>query len=191
MCSKWFCVRDMNLYLLERGEYGLKLLDEKGRLFGKISIIDLIVIVAIVALVVWFGYSMFGKNLRTNVAQREEETEFVLVAAGMRPTTAEAIAKGGKVFEFKTGALIGEIAGVRTEPTDIWLLEGDGRWVRTQAKDRVDAYVTVRGTARIGENVITMNGVEIRVGGSLGLKTKFATFQGYVMQMDLELGGTP
>jgi len=134
---------------------------------------------------------MFGKNLRTNVAQREEETEFVLVAAGMRPTTAEAIAKGGKVFEFKTGALIGEIAGVRTEPTDIWLLEGDGRWVRTQAKDRVDAYVTVRGTARIGENVITMNGVEIRVGGSLGLKTKFATFQGYVMQMDLELGGTP
>ena len=58
----------------------MKLLDEKDRLFGKISIIDLIVIVAIVALVVWFGYSMFGKNLRTNVAQREEETEFVLVA---------------------------------------------------------------------------------------------------------------
>ena len=27
----------------------------------------------------------------------------------------------------------------------------DGRWVRTQAKDRVDAYVTVRGTARIGK----------------------------------------
>ena len=38
------------------------MLDEKGRLFGKISIIDLLVIVVIVGAVAWFGYSMFGKN---------------------------------------------------------------------------------------------------------------------------------
>lgn len=169
----------------------MKVLDEKGRLFGKISIIDLLVIVVIVGVVAWFGYSMFGKNLRTEVSQREEETEIVVVASGMRPTTAEAIAKGGKIFEFKTGACVGEVVGVETEPTVVWLLEGDGRWVQTQSDDKVDAFVTIRGTARIGENVITMNGVEIRVGGSIGLKTKFATFQGYIMNMDLDLGGTP
>ncbi|MBP8620946.1 MAG: DUF4330 domain-containing protein [Firmicutes bacterium] len=169
----------------------MKVLDEKGRLFGKISIIDLLVIVVIVGAVAWFGYSMFGKNLRTEVSQREEETEIVVVASGMRPTTAEAIAKGGKIFEFKTGACVGEVVGVETEPAVVWLLEGDGRWVQTQSDDKVDAFVTIRGTARVGENVITMNGVEIRVGGSIGLKTKFATFQGYIMNMDLDLGGTP
>ena len=80
----------------------------------RISIIDLLVIVVIVGAVAWFGYSMFGKNLRTEVSQREEETEIVVVASGMRPTTAEAIAKGGKIFEFKTGACVGEVVGVET-----------------------------------------------------------------------------
>jgi hypothetical protein len=167
----------------------LRFLDDKGRIFGKISIIDFLVIVVLIAAAVWFGYSMFGKNLQSDVAERQQETEIVVVTTGIRTTTAEAISKGGKIFEFKTGACIGEIVEVQSEPTDIWLLEGDGRWAKTQSKDRVDAFVKIRGTVRIGENVITMSGVEIRVGGSLNLKTKFAAFQGHVMYMDLELGG--
>jgi hypothetical protein len=169
----------------------LRFLDDKGRIFGKISIIDFLVIVVLVAAAVWFGYSMFGKNLQSDVAERQQETEIIVVTTGIRTTTAEAISKGGKIFEFKTGACIGEIVEVQTEPTDIWLLEGDGRWTKTESKDRVDAFVKIRGTVRIGENVITMSGVEIRVGGSLNLKTKFAAFQGHVMFMDLELGGNP
>ncbi len=167
----------------------MRFLDDKGRIFGKISIIDFLVIVVLVAAAVWFGYSMFGKNLQSDVAERQQETEIIVVITGIRTTTAEAISKGGKIFEFKTGACIGEIVEVQTEPAGIWLVEGDGRWVKTESRDRVDAFVKIRGTVRIGENVITMNGVEIRVGGSLNLKTKFAAFQGYVMIMDLELGG--
>lgn len=174
---------------VERRGTSLQVLDDKGRLFGKISIIDLLIIVVLISVAVWFGYSMFGKNLRRDVAQRQEETEIVVIVGGIRPTTAEAIAKGGKIFEFKTGVHIGEVVGVTTQASKIWLVEGDGKWVQVEAADRVDALVTIRGTARIGEDVITMNGVEIRVGGSLSLKTKFAVFQGHVMVMDLDLGG--
>ncbi len=174
-----------------RGVVHLRILDEKGRIFGKINIIDLVVIIVLVAAAVWFGYSMFGKNLEQDVAERQEETEITVVTSGIRATTAEAIAKGGKIFEFKTGAQIGEVIDVKTEPARVWLVQGDGKWVQVESEDRVDAFVTIRGTARIGENVITMNGVEIRVGGSLGLKTKFVVFQGHVMLMDLNLGGTP
>lgn len=175
----------------ERRGSSLRVLDDKGRIFGRISIIDLLVILVLISVAVWFGYSMFGRNLRRNVAERQQDTEIVVVVSAIRPSTAEAVAKGGKIFEFKTGACIGEIVGVKTEPTSVWLVQGDGRWVQVESKDRVDAFVTIQGTARIGEDVITMNGVEIRVGGSLSLKTKFAVFQGYVMLMDLDLGGTP
>lgn len=167
----------------------MRVLDDKGRVFGKISIIDLLMIIVLISLAVWFGYSMFGRNLHQDAAQRQQETEIVVVVSGIRPTTAEAIAKGGKIFEFKTGALVGEVVGVTTGPSKLWLVEGDGRWVQFESQDRVDAFVTIRGTARIGEDVITMNGVEIRVGASLGLKTKFAQFQAHVMLMDLDLGG--
>jgi len=174
----------------ERRGTGVRVLDDKGRIFGKLSIIDLLIIVVLVSLAGWFGYSMLGRNLRQDVAQRQQETEIVVVVSGIRPTTAEAIARGGKIFEFKTGAQIGEVVGVTTEPAKLWLVEGDGKWVQAESQDRVDAFVTIRGTARIGEHVITMNGVEIRVGASIGLKTKFAQFQGHVMMMDLDLGGT-
>lgn len=169
----------------------MRILDEKGRIFGKINIIDLVVIIVLVAAAVWFGYSMLGKNLQQDVTERQQETEITVVTSGIRVTTAEAIAKGGKAFEFKTGAHIGEIVDVKTEPARVWLVQGNGKWVQTESEDRVDAFVTIRGTARIGENVITMNGVEIRVGGSIGLKTKFAAFESHVMLMDLDLGGTP
>ncbi len=167
----------------------MKFIDGKGRVFGKISIIDLSVVVILVLAVVWFGYSMFLKNLGNDVEARQEETEFVVVTSNIRHRTAEAIEKSDKIFEFKTGACIGEIVRVTTEPAYIWLVEGDGRWSQTEAKDRVDAYVTIKGLARVGDNVITVNGVEIRVGGGLSLQTKFSAFQGFVTDMDLNLGG--
>ncbi len=164
-------------------------LDEKGRIFGKVSLIDLAVVLVLVGAAVWFGYSMFGKNLKSEVAAREQETEIVVVTTGIRTTTAEAIAKGGRIFEFKTGACIGEVVSVSTEPAVVTLIEGGGKWVQMESPDRVNAFVTIKGIARLGENVITMSGVEIRVGGSLNLQTKFCVFQGHVMTMDLGLGG--
>jgi hypothetical protein len=166
----------------------LRLLDDRGRVFGKFSIIDLFVVLLLVAGAVWFGYSMFGKNLKADVAERQHETEFTVVTSNIRPSTAEAIARGGKIFEFKTGACLGEVVSVTTEPAKVWLVEGDGKWVQTELQDRVDAYVTIKGTARVSENVITVSGVEIRVGGSLSLQTKLSAFQGHVMTMDLDLG---
>ncbi len=167
----------------------MKLLDNKGRILGKISIVDLFVVLVLVAGAVWLGYSMFGKNLRSDVAERQHETEFTVITSNIRPTTAEAIAQGGKIFEFKTGACVGEVVSVKTEPARVWLVEGDGKWAQTQLQDRVDAYVTIKGIARVSENVITVSGVELRVGGSLSLQTKFSAFQGHVVTMDFGLGG--
>ena len=45
--------------------------------------------------------------------------------------------------------------------------------------------MTIAGNARFGENSITMNGVEVRVGLSLGIHTKFAQANGHVLTMDL------
>jgi len=168
----------------------LRFLDEKGRVFGRISIVDILIVAILLGTAGWFAYAMFGKNLRADVAARERPIEITVVVMGIRPTTAEAIRNSTKMFEFKTGAYIGNVVGVRTEPADIWFITSDGRWVRSKANDRVDAYVTIRGNARFGEDVITMNGVEVRVGTSIGLKSKMAVFMGHIMTMNLEVGGT-
>src|SRR5690606_19921070 len=72
----------------ERRGTGVRVLDDKGRIFGKLSIIDLLIIVVLVSLAGWFGYAMLRRNLRQDVAQRQQETEIVVVVSGIRPTTA-------------------------------------------------------------------------------------------------------
>ncbi len=166
----------------------MRLFDEKGRMFGKISIVDLAIVLVLIASAGWFAYAKFGRNLGKEIAAREEPVQFTILVTTLRPTTADALKKGGKVFEFKTGAALGTINKVTVQPADVWTINEDGKWLQTKTQDRVDAYVTVDGTARVGENVITVNGVEVRVGTSIGITTKWAQVNGNILTLDL-LGG--
>ncbi|MGE5580874.1 MAG: DUF4330 domain-containing protein [Bacillota bacterium] len=167
----------------------MRFLDERGRVFGKISVVDLIIVLVLVVGAAWFAYAKFGRDLGAEIAAREEPARYTIIVPAVRPTTAEALAKGGKVFEFKTGAEIGTIKDVRSEPADIWSLQQDGRMLRVRTDDRVDAYVTVEAKARIGENTITVNGVEVRVGTTIGITTKWAQVNGNILTLEL-LGGS-
>lgn len=167
----------------------VRLLDERGRIFGKVNIVDLLTVLVLIAAGVWFAYAKFGRDLQTEMAAREQPIEYCIVVMGVRPTTADALKKGGKAFEFKTGAEIGTIKEVKVEPADVWTVSDKGTWIRTQTDDRVDAFVYLEATARVGENVITVNGVEIRVGTSIGFTTKWAQVNGNIMTMNLPGGG--
>lgn len=167
----------------------MRLLDERGRVFGKFNIVDLVIVLVLIAAGIWFAYAKFGRDLKAEMAAREQPIEYCIVVMGIRPTTADALKKGGKAFEFKTGAEIGTIKNVRVEPADIWTVSDKGTWIRTPTDDRVDAFVDIEATARVGENVITVNGVEIRVGATIGFTTKWAQVNGNVMTMNLPGGG--
>jgi hypothetical protein len=164
------------------------LLDKKGRLFGKVSIVDLAIVLVLIASGLWFAYAKFGRNLESEIAARQVPVEYTIIVSGVRPTTAEALQKGGKVFEFKTGAEIGTIKSVTTEPGDMWSMSSDGKWTRVEGK--VDAFVTVTSTAREGDNVVTINGVEARVGTSIGFTTKWAQVNGYILTLELLPGAS-
>ena len=166
----------------------MRFLDDRGRVLGKFNIVDLVIVLVLVAVGTWFAYARFGRDLKAEMAAREQPIEYCIVVMGVRPTTAEALQKGGKAFEFKTGAEIGAIKDVTVEPAYIWTVTDKGTWVRTQTDERVDAFVYLEATARLGENVITVNGVEIRVGASIGFTTKWAQANGNIMTMNL-LGG--
>lgn len=169
----------------------MRFLDEKGRIFGRISIIDLVIVLVLLTAGGWFAYAKFSKNLGQSIAAREQPIEFTIIIQAIRPTTADALRKGGKVFEFKTGAALGAITGVKTESAEIWTINEDGKWLRTRDSGRLDAYVTIASTARVGENTITVNGVETRVGLSIGITTKWAQVNGNILTMTLFEGGTP
>ncbi|MDI6893217.1 MAG: DUF4330 domain-containing protein [Bacillota bacterium] len=165
------------------------MLDKKGRLFGKISVVDLAIIIILLAVAARFAYAELGARVGRSIAEREHTIEVTFLVPAIRPTTVDAIRQSKAVFEFKTGAYVGDVVKVETEPADVLLLLGQEVWAQVQSPNRVNALVTVRGRARIGENVITMGGVEIRVGASVGLKSKWAAFQSNVLTINTEVAG--
>lgn len=166
----------------------MRFLDDKGRIFGKISVIDLAIILVVVIAGGWFGYARYGRNLEQDVKSRERPVEFTVVVRAVLPTTVDAMKKGGQLFEFKTGVSVGTIKDVKSQPADIWVVNEDGLMLREKTTDRYDAYITVTATAREGDNVVTVDGVEVRVGSTIGLQSKWVVFTGNIMTLDL-LGG--
>lgn len=163
--------------------------DGRGRLFRRISIIDVVIILVVVAVGVRLAYAQLGARLGRSIAERERIIEVTFLAPAVRPTTVDAIRQSKAMFEFKTGAYVGDVVRVETEPADVVYLLTQGVWVQVPSPNRVNALVTVRGKARIGENVITMGGVEVRVGASIGLKSKWVALQTNVLTINTEVAG--
>ncbi len=46
----------------------MRFLDEKGRIFGKISVLDLAIILVLIVGVAWFGYAKFGRDLGQEIS---------------------------------------------------------------------------------------------------------------------------
>ena len=56
----------------------MKIIDEKGRLFGKINLIDLLVLVLVVAVVLAVGWKLVGKKAAASVSNNNHEITFIV-----------------------------------------------------------------------------------------------------------------
>lgn len=165
------------------------LLDKRGRFLGRFSIIDMLLVLIVLVVAVRFGYARFGARLQQSISEREQVIEVTFIVPAIRDTTVDALRQSKAMFEFKTGGYIGDVVKVTAEPADVLFLSGEGVWSQMKSPNRFDALVTVRGKARMGENVITMGGVEIRVGATVGLKSKWVACNSNVLTINTQVAG--
>ena len=57
----------------------MKIIDEKGRLFGKINLIDLLVIVLVIAIIAAVGWKLVGKKAAASVSDNTHEMTFTVL----------------------------------------------------------------------------------------------------------------
>ena len=90
------------------------LIDKNGKIFGKISIIDLLVILAFLVAFAGFGIRFLGPASES-VTNRTSLT-YVVKIEDIREYTVNAIKKMGVVTDNKSKSKIGEIIEVREMP---------------------------------------------------------------------------
>lgn len=150
----------------------MAVIDQKGRLFGKINLLDLVILLVVLAVAGRFGYGKLVKKEAVTAGTKTVEVQF-LFAAVRQPSIDQlkVTTPPTKVYESKSGAYLGEIVAVSTKPATI---TGEGAEYTSAFK--YDHTVTIRGAGIVSENGLSLGGLEMKVGRGQDLRT--ATWAG-------------
>lgn len=142
----------------------MKIIDENGRLFGKISVIDLLVI----ALVLVLALALYVKNALISSGNEEEpdlpkQTITIQVwAEAQRPYVFNSLHVGDNVWDpdhFDGENYLGVITAVEAvnDPGTVLMIALDGSVERVEAEGTVDMLVTIECTGMLDGRTYYIN----------------------------------
>lgn len=156
------------------------LINEKGRIFGLINIIDLIVIILIAFLA--FGFFYHQKNTAT----AETRTATVkVICPYLRPEVAEQIHEGDQLMA--RGQLQPVyVKELRVEIGNTSAVNSEGKVVLQKHPFRKDVWLSLEGPISTTGDEIYMAGQEIRAGRKKYLvKTQLFEVEGEILEVDI------
>ncbi|MBP3361980.1 MAG: DUF4330 domain-containing protein [Clostridia bacterium] len=113
-----------------------------GKIFGKINIIDLLVIIVLIAAIAGIGYRLLGA--RSAEVRDMQNFEYVVRVDNIRQQTAQALEKKGKVYADKNNVETGEIVSVTVQPYKQEAITTKGEQKFAETPEKFTAYVTIR-----------------------------------------------
>lgn len=146
------------------------MIDQKGRLFGKVNLLDLVVVLAVLAVAGRFGLQKFtsATPVAEGQAQRMEITVKLPVVS---QPTIDALPVGTKIFESRSNTYMGEIVEAKAEPALVVTRGDDGLVFEQPSKRHFDLYITIAGEGRVAPTAIMMAGFETKIGRINYLRT--------------------
>ena len=125
-----------------------KLVDEKGRLFGKVSLIDIFVILFALVLAVAVSLRFFT-NETTSLRGENDTFTYTLRVNGVRSWTVDGFREGDELWDTDHDTYLGTITKVESAPA-VWEYDlMDGSFKEAPARDRYDVYLTVEADGLI------------------------------------------
>lgn len=128
------------------------IIDEKGRLFGKISIIDICALLALLALLAGAYYKFFMVDPQ-HTAANFDTIEYKVLMKEVRQQSIDAVEIGAEVYDVRTDSYMGKVINKEIAPSPAMVTKADGTIVMAEKPERFDVLVT-----------ITVPGVETQFG---------------------------
>ncbi len=163
----------------------MKLIDEKGKLFGKINIIDLCVV-----LVVVLAFSLFALK-KVSLKKTENagaEITYTVNVKSIRIQTVNELenSKGMNAFMGKTGEALGVIGEVSPKEAQDFVVDKNGNYVKTVQPDRYDVTITITTTGTENANgVFTEGGKQLFIGEDVTISTNNIETTGEVTSIEV------
>lgn len=160
----------------------MKIINEKGKLFGIINIIDLSVLLIIGLLIVGGA-----KRMKTKPMIVSETTKAMVTfeVSNVRMPSVENIVVGDPIYHYDKGAYIGDIVEVSYEPYKE-PVELDGKWVNAEVPEKYVVILKVEADVKDNPDVTIVGGEQTRVGAQYRLKNKKVACFGTVLDIEIK-----
>ena len=147
------------------------MIDEKGRIFGKISVIDAFVTLAVIVMVVGFVYNRTSQHVR-QIIMADTPLYVTFLIEGVRDFSLEAVQDGDIFFRQHERIPLGRVTRIESGPAyDIMTLT-DGTAVYVPVEDRYNLYITLACVGSITDTGFYVNGTQrMAVGGRMSIQS--------------------
>ena len=152
------------------------MVDGSGRLFGKVSLLDIFVIAAVAALFLGFFYSQMSEQVGVFIAPTEV-FYVTFEANGIRAVNAESIEVGDVVFRMRDNLPFGVVTHIEPlEPATYLLARSDGTAVHAIMEGRYRLVFTVRTQGSITSIGHFVNGNDHIAVGLIAIIVSYRTY---------------
>ncbi|MCL2462373.1 MAG: DUF4330 domain-containing protein [Defluviitaleaceae bacterium] len=142
-----------------------KVIDRRGKFFGKISIIDVLLIVLILGLAAGFGYKKLSAPAQQIV---NANTKFyaTFIVEKVRDFSVQSVAVGDVLYEQYGTQPLGKIVAVRSEQSYDVLKNPDGTAINAPMDGKYNIYMTIEASGSVNSGGYYFNGNEQMAVGS-------------------------
>ncbi|MFV0502964.1 MAG: DUF4330 family protein [Lachnospirales bacterium] len=146
------------------------MLDKKGRLFGKVSIVDLAIIILLIVLIIGVAirFSSKGETITSN-----DDFKIVFEIDKVRQYTVDAIKVGDDIYE-QHGNILGTVSNIEIEPGYDVMTKDNGTALYAPVEDRYRLIVTMDSSGNVNEFGYFANGNrQISTGSDLAIQSQY------------------
>lgn len=154
-------------------------MDKNGKIGGKISIVDILVVLLVIAVIAGIALR-YGSRI-TDAVKSDRQFEYVLEVENVRQYTVDALQKKGKVTDKKSEKDLGEITDVKIEEASFQSTTASGEIKKSKLPERYTCLVTIKANGKESEdNYILADSTELSVGRNIDLYSKYVKTTGNI-----------
>lgn len=123
-----------------------------GKIFGKVSVIDIILVAAVLILAVGFLFTRTSGRIQ-QIIGANTPLEVVIQSEGLRQFVVDAVSEGDIMFRYHDRHALGTVTNVRVTPAMDYFHMPDGSVILAEMEDRYTIQITLSSVGSVRENI--------------------------------------
>lgn len=158
------------------------LIDRRGKLFGKISIVDIIIVTVILGLfpVIWF---LTNTNVKNNMPTESENIKVTFKVDEVPDIFSNSIQNGLSVKVQRQEDYFGKVVDFSVGDRIVYGTNSSGEWIASAKQNYKSAVFVVEGLGKYSDNQALLNGVDLFKGQKIALVVGNTTFYSIVLDI--------